>query len=247
MPKDIAKDPDTGDTVNENQEKKQPEEGKDKYEQKVPYRRFEKVVRDKQELEKKYDNKFKNLEEKFDNLGQQNQQTQYPSADVNKNTWDHVVKTASSWDEVFARLLATMPRVLLENPESRARIVKELRGDLEAEQKQAETQIDKEIESLYTQGLVETKAQENKLVKYAIKESEESGTYVPLKLALRMIKKEGKWDSKTADRTKANRKVRPGKDAGAKLSQEKETYKGTRSKSLDEIINEEKEKLRKAA
>lgn len=215
---------DTEDTENKG------EDWKDK--QKVPYRRLEAQSRKAQKLEEEL-NDLKGKFESFTN-----------KSDKPSGTWDNRIKNAQSWDEVFNELPSQFLKVLLENPEMKAQFVNAVKGDLKGEEKQVEAKVAQEIDSLWDKDIITSKEQENRVIKYAIKESEESGEYIPLVVAVRMMKKEGVWDKKIEDRSDANNKVRPGTSGNSGKDVEKSSYKKFQHRSVDEIIADAASKLK---
>lgn len=230
---DEKTNPDTGDTVNENQEKKDDW----KEHQKVPYKRFEQVIRSNQEYRAKIDELSSKLDNIISSL-EKSSQKQLSQDDLTE--WDRRVASARHWDDVFSQLPKYVVDNLLKNPELREDFVRELKKELEKEDREAEERVNKEIEELKDAGEIVTKAQEDKLIKYAIDLIEEAGQYVPLKVALRLMKKEGKWDE---ERKQASKKVTKGtQSSGGEEGKTKTPYKAFRHKSLEEIVAEAKAK-----
>lgn len=205
-------------------EKENSDSWKDK--QTVPYRRLEATSRKAQKLEEE----LNDLKGKFETL------TQKPT-NTPKGVWDNRIKNANSWDEVFDELPQQFLKVLLENPEMKSQFVNSVRSELKNEEKQVEEKVDKEIDDLWEKDIITTKDQENRVIKYAIKESEESGDYVPLAVAVRMMKKEGVWDKKIEDRKEANSKIRPGNSSGNSSTGEKTNYGRWKHESVDTLIS----------
>jgi len=210
-------------TVDETEESEEKiDDWKDK--QKVPYRRLEAQSRKAQELEKEL-NDLKGKFESFTN-----------KSDKPSGTWDNRIKNAQSWDEVFNELPKQFLEVLLENPEMKAQFVSAIKGDLKNDEKQVEAKVNQEIDSLWDKNVITSKEQENRVIKYAIKESEESGEYIPLSVAVRMMKKEGVWDKKIEDRKDANNKIRPGNGTSNSKNADKSNYNKFQHESIDTII-----------
>lgn len=204
-------------------EDKDDDNWKDK--QKVPYRRLEAQSRKAQKLEEE----LNELKSKFNSL---NKSEQKPSG-----TWDNRIKNAQSWDEVFNELPSQFLKTLLEDPEMKSQFVSAVKGELKSEEKQVEEKVNREIDDLWDKGIVTSKDQENRAIKYAIKEAEESGEYIPLAVAVRMMKKEGVWDKKIEDRKEANNKVRPGNGgSNSDKDQDKTSYGKFKNESIDSII-----------
>jgi len=191
--------------------------------QKVPYRRLEAQSRKAQKLE----DDLNDLKGKFENL------TKVASP---KGVWDDKVKNAQSWDEVFNELPSQFLKALLENPEMKSQFVSAIKTELKGEEAQIEEKIDREIDNLWDKNIITTKDEQNRVIKYAVKESEESGEYVPLAVAVRMMKKEGVWTKKLEDRKDANSKVRPGNASTTDSEKEKSSYSKFRHESIDSIV-----------
>lgn len=201
--------------------------------QKVPYRRLEAQSRKAQKLEEE----LNELKSKFNSLTKTEQR---PSG-----TWDNRIKNAQTWDEVFNELPKEFVKTLLENPEMKSQFVSAVKSELKSDEKQVEEKVNREIDNLWDKGLITSKDQENKVIKYAIKESEESGEYVPLSVAIRMMKKEGVWDKKIEDRKDANNKVRPGFSSSSNKTVDKTSYNKFKHESLDAIISDAASKFGK--
>ncbi len=206
----------------ENSDDKGTDNWKDK--QKVPYRRLEAQSRKAQQLEAE----LNDLKSKFETLTQKESK---PSG-----TWDNRIKNAQSWDEVFNELPKQFLETLLENPEMKNKFLSSIKNELKSEEKQVEEKVNREIEDLWDKDIITTKDQENRVIKYAIKESEESGQYIPLAVAVRMMKKENIWDKKVEDRKDANSKVRPGTSSSQIKDEEKSSYNRFKHDSIDAII-----------
>lgn len=191
--------------------------------QKVPYRRLEAQSRKNQQLE----TELNELKSKFETL---------TKTETKTGKWDDRIKNAQSWDEVFNELPNQFLETLLKNPEMKAQFVSSIKNDLKNEEKQVEEKVNLEIDNLWDKEIVTSKDQENRLIKYAIKESEESGEYIPLAVAVRMMKKEGVWDKKIEDRKEANSKVRPAGSSNNNSTQEKSSYNRFRNTSMDSIV-----------
>jgi len=191
--------------------------------QKVPYRRLEAQSRKNQQLE----TELNELKSKFETL---------TKTETKTGKWDDRIKNAQSWDEVFNELPNQFLETLLKNPEMKAQFVSSIKNDLKNEEKQVEEKVNLEIDNLWDKEIVTSKDQENRLIKYAIKESEESGEYIPLAVAVRMMKKEGVWDKKIEDRKEANSKVRPAGSSNNNSTQEKSNYNRFRNTSMDSIV-----------
>ena len=200
--------------------------------QRVPYRRLEAQSRKAQQLEKELNDlkgKFETFTKKPDSTG----------------VWDNRIKNAQSWDEVFNELPKQFLNVLLENPEMKSQFVNAVKGELKGEETKIEEKVNQEIDALWDKDIITSKEQENRVIKYAIKESEESGEYIPLVVAVRMMKKEGVWDKKIEDRSDANSKVRPGSGGSSPKGGEKSNYKNFQHKNIDEIIMDAASKFNK--
>lgn len=195
-----------------------------KDDQKVPYRRLEAQSRKAQQLEKE----LNDLKGKFENFNKK--------SDTKDGVWDNRIKNAKSWDEVFDELPNQFLKVLLENPEMKTQFVNSIKSDLNNEEKQVEEKVNQQIDSLWDKDIITSKDQENRLIKYAIKESEESGEAIPLAIAVRMMKKEGLWDKKIEDRKEANSKVRPGTSNSSQNNTEKSNYNAFKHRSIDAIV-----------
>ena len=224
-----------------------PDEGKDdqedkkswKADQKVPYERFEKVVRDNQELKKTFNERLDKLETLLKGNASR------PS-DKDLTDLDRRVSGAKHWDEVIDGIIPEVVlKKALEDPKFSQALYDKIEGMRKGVEGKAQEEVDKEISDLRDREIITTKEEENKLIDYAIKESQETGRYIPLIVAQRMMVKEGKWGNKTEDRTEANRKIRPAKDSGKESDQEKGNYKRFKKQSLDEMIAEEAAKLDK--
>jgi len=205
-------------------DKEKSDDWKDK--QTVPYRRLEATSRKAQKLEEE----LNDLKGKFETL------TKKPT-ETPKGVWDNRIKNAQSWDEVFDELPKQFLKVLLENPEMKTQFVSSVKNELKNEEKQVEEKVNREIDDLWEKDIITSKDQENRVIKYAIKESEESGDYVPLAVAVRMMKKEGVWDKKIEDRKDANSKVRPGGSSGSSKTGEKTNYGRWKHESVDTLIS----------
>lgn len=218
------KDQDDVDKNLDNEEDKDKGDDTWKDKQKVPYRRLEAQSRKTQQLEKELNdlkNQF-NLSNKSENK---------PSG-----RWDDKVKNAKSWDEIFNELPDEFIKTLLANPEAQAKLAEAVKGNLKNEEKAVEEKVNREIDELWDKDIITSKEQENRIIKYAIKESEESGEYIPLAVAVRMMKKEGVFEKKLEDRKDANNKVRPGNSSGNNKDIEKSSYSKFRHNSIDNIV-----------
>lgn len=219
--------------VEETEEDKKGDDWKDK--QKVPYRRLEAQSRKAQKLEEE----LNDLKSKFEAL------TSKKGEDSPKGIWDDRIKNAKSWDEVFNQLPSQFLKTLLENPEMKSQFVSAVKNELKGEDKAVEEKVNREIDALWDKDIITSKEEENRVIKYAIKEAEETGEYVPLAVAVRMMKKEGVWDKKVEDRKDANNKVRPGKSGSSDDNSEKSSYNKFRHESIDTIVANAASKLRK--
>jgi hypothetical protein len=236
--KDLDKNLDDQD-IDKEDEDKSDEEDKDetwKDKQKVPYRRLEAQSRKAQKLEED----FNELKLKFETLTQGKKGNDKPIG-----TWDNRVKNAQSWDEVFNELPNQFLKVLLENPEMKAQFVNAVKGELKSEDKQVEEKVNREIDALWDKDIITSKDEENRVIKYAIKESEETGEYVPLAVAVRMMKKEGVWGKKIEDRKDANNKIRPGGSNNSVKEEDKSSYNKFRHESIDTIVADAASKFSK--
>lgn len=200
--------------------------------QKVPYRRLEAQSRKAQQLE----SELNELKSKFETL---------TKSDTKTGNWDTRIKNAQSWDEVFNELPNQFLETLLKNPEMKSKFVNSIKAEMKNEEKQVEAKVNQEIDNLWDKDIVTSKDQENRLIKYAIKESEESGEYIPLAVAVRMMKKEGVWDKKIEDRKEANSKVRPAGSSNNNSTQEKSNYSRFRNTSIDNIVADAVSKFNK--
>ncbi len=215
----------------EDSDEKGSDDWKDK--QKVPYRRLEAQSRKAQQLEAE----LNELKSKFETLTQKEQK---PSG-----TWDNRIKNAQSWDEVFNELPKQFLETLLKDPEMKTKFISSIKNDLKSDEKEIEEKVNREIDDLWDKEVITSKDQENRVIKYAIKESEESGQYIPLAVAVRMMKKEGVWDKKIEDRKDANSKVRPGTSGSEINDKEKSDYNKFRHESIDTIVAEAASKFDK--
>lgn len=204
--------------------------------QKVPYRRLEAQSRKTQKLQED----FNDLKAKFESL------TGKKSEDAPKGMWDNRIKNAQSWDEVFKELPNEFLKTLLENPEMQSKLVSAVKGDLKSEDKQVQEKVNQEIDALWDKDVITSKDEENRLIKYAIKESEEANEYIPLAVAARMMKKEGLWGKKLEDRKDANNKVRPSNSKSSQEDGEKDSYNKFRHESLDSIVSNAASKFSKS-
>ena len=202
--------------------------------QKVPYRRLEAQSRKAQKLEKD----LEDLKEKFESLPNK-------STDTKQGVWDNRVKNAQSWDEVFNELPNQFLKVLLGNPEMKAQFVNSIKSDLKNEDKQIEEKVTQEIDSLWDKDIITSKDEENRVIKYAIKESEETGDRVSLAVAVRMMKKEGVWKKKLEDRKDANNKVRAGHGGNNVDNSDKPSYGKWKHNSVDSIVADAVSKFNK--
>jgi len=224
---------DEKEVVEDKSEEEKGDDWKDK--QRVPYRRLEAQSRKAQKLEEE----LNDLKEKFN-------QSQSKKGDDKPNTyWDNKVKNAQHWDEVFGELPKEFVKTLLSDPEMKSQFVNAIKTELKSEDKQVEEKVNREIDSLYDKDIITSKEQENRVIKYAIKESEESGEYIPLVVAVRMMKKEGVWDKKIEDRKEANSKIRPGTSSNSKPETDKSSYNKFRHESIDSIVANAASKLSK--
>ena len=210
----------------ENEEKESEDNDNDNWKdkQKVPYRRLEAQSRKAQKLEEE----LNELKGKFNSLTQKEQK---PSG-----TWDNRIKNAQTWDEVFNELPKEFLKTLLDDPKMKSQFISAVKSELKSEEKQIEEKVNREIDDLWDKGIIANKDQENRVIKYAIKESEESGEYIPLVVAVRMMKKEGVWDKKIEDRKDANNKVRPGTSRNSEITEDKSSYNKFKHESLDSLI-----------
>lgn len=236
MLNDTVNDQDLLEVNDDKQEEEETEEKEEKDEtwkdkQKVPYRRLEAQSRKAQKLEEE----LNELKGKFEHFTQEPTKT---------GMWDDRIKNAKSWDEVFNELPNQFLKTLLENPEMKNQFISAVKTELKSEEKQVEDRVNQEIDSLYDKNIVTSKDQENRLIKYAIKESEASGEYIPLTVAVRMMKKEGIWDKKLEDRTSANSKVRPGTGSTSNSKGEKSSYRTFQHESIDNIVANATSKLK---
>lgn len=189
-----------------------------KNENKVPYSRFEEIVRTNQEFR---DSFTKQLGELSEHITKFNQPTSSPDTE-DLSDWDKAAQSAKSWGE-FAKF---MEEKLFSTFESKQK----------AKQEEEGKKLDSEIQSLYKSGLVTSKSEENAILDFAVKKSEELKTSIPLALAAQWYKE----THKSPDNKEAAAKVQsPTKSEG---NQPKIGYtEADRKKGLDEIVAEAKQ------
>ncbi len=214
-------------------EEKGSDDWKDK--QKVPYRRLEVQSRQIQQSKKTIDELTSEL-----NALKANKSENKPAG-----TWDNRIKNAQSWDEVFDELPSQFLEVLLKDKEKMSKFASAIKGDLKNEEKQVEEKVNREIDALWDNDILTSKDEENRVIKYAIKESEESGEYIPLAVAVRMMKKEGVWNKNVEDRKDANNKIRPGNGAGGSKDVDKSNYRSFQHESIDSLVAKAASKFNK--
>lgn len=231
------------DTDKTDKDKNQDQDNDWKDTQKVPYKRFEEVVRSNQEYREKIDE----LSEKLDTIINSST-SRDKGSDKSQATgyWDKVIKGASSWDEVFGLLPQTIIEGITKSPELRQRFFSTIKEEFDKKDKEAEDKVNKEIKTLYDKGILTTADEENALIDYAIKKSKEVEEYIPLRVAVAMMKSEGKWGKKNEDKDGKNKKVVPGQKGGTGQKGERTPYGQFRHKSLDTIVMEESEKMKKS-
>lgn len=108
--------------------------------------------------------------------------------------------------------------------------------------RRAQEQVDKEIKSLYDSELVKTKDEENAVLNFAVKKSEELGQQIPLQVAAQWLndsKKTSNESKEVSSKTQSSRKS----DGASKP--EKNYQRDVKGKDLDEIIMDAKSGLDK--
>ncbi len=144
-----------------------------------------------------------------------------------QETWDDKAKKARSWDEYVGWI--------------KEDVINEIERRNKEKEEKAQKELDAEIEALRKEGVIKTKADENAILEFALKKSEELGRNIPLSVAYAWMqetaKATGQETRKVASKVQTSRKSKggPGKEAG-------EYRKDLHSKDLDEIVMEAKEK-----
>ncbi len=198
-----------------------------KNQQKVPYTRFEEIVRANQEFRDSFSQRLDEVMEQLNNFKQPTASNQDQNQGQD-SPWNQKAKSAKSWDELFTALQ------------------EDTFSKWENRQKEKETAAEKaletEIKSLYSQGLVKSKDEENALLDFALKKSQELKYSVPLAVAAAWMKETVKSPNNldASAKAKSSQKSQggPGKDTPS--------YKDIRGKDLDEIILDAKEHAPKA-
>lgn len=196
-----------------------------KSQQKVPYTRFEEIVRANQEFRDSFTQKLDEVMEQINNSKQPTPSTQDQGQDT---PWNQRAKSAKSWDEFVTALQDDT----FSKWETRQK----------EKEREAEKALDTEIKSLYSQGLVKSKDEEHAVLNFAVKKSQELKYNVPLAVAAAWMRETTKAPNNldAAAKAKSSQKSSggPGKDSPA--------YKDIRGKDLDEIIMEAKDHAPKA-
>lgn len=197
-----------------------------KDETKVPYRRFEEVVRANQEFRDRFGKEMEGLKEALSSLKSP------PSKEGEGGEWTKRAKD-STWDEFVAAI-------------QKDTIDKAVESIKEAETKkarEAEERLQSQIDALYKSDRIKTKAEENAVIKFAIEQSEKTGETIPLTVAYAWMKATQADKGTEDDKKKATKKVQSSKRSTGGPEGDKSSYKELRGKDIDEIIQEEKERL----
>jgi hypothetical protein len=197
-----------------------------KAKQSVPYSRFEEVIRANQEYR---DTLTQRLDEVMEQINSFKSQPAPSNQGSDQETpWNQRAKSAKSWDE----FVSAIQDDTFQRWEQRQK-------EKEAE---AEKALDMEIKSLYSRGIVKSKDEENAILDFAVKKSQELKYNVPLAVAAAWMKETAKVPNNLDAAAKAKSSLKsqggPGKGNPA--------YKDIRGKDLDEIIMEAKENAPKA-
>lgn len=189
----------------------------------VPYRRLEETAHGMKELRGSVGSlteQLTQLQEHITKLAQPNT----PQAGAQPGSWDERAKQAANWDEFVGFM--------------KEDFIESVKHSMKEDEERAQKELDTEVKALYDKGLVQTKAEENAVMQFAVKKSEELGHSISLSVAHAWMKETSKPSdeaNKVAGKTQSSAKskggpVKPGV-----------THKEIRSKSLDEIVQEAKE------
>jgi hypothetical protein len=186
----------------------------------VPYSRFEEVVRANQEFRGTYAEQLKSIQETLAQLSNQKAAPQ-----TEKQSWDERAKTSRNWDEFVGYL--------------KADVFQEIEARQKEKSEQAEKELDQEVKLLYDQGLITSKTEENEVLDFAVKKSEQIGRAIPLSVAYAWWK-ESK-PAEMAENKQVSTKIQSSKKSQGGVGKEETQYKDLRSKGLDEIVMEAKD------
>jgi hypothetical protein len=186
----------------------------------VPYSRFEEVIRANQEFRGTFAQQLKEIQDKLAQVG-----NQQPAPQTGKQSWDERAKTSRNWDEFVGYL--------------KEDVFQDLEARQKAKEEQAEKEIDQEVQQLYQSGLITTKAEENELLDFAVKKSEQIGRAIPLAVAYAWLKETK--PPEMAENKQVSSKIQSSKKSQGGAGKEETQYSDLRKKGLDEIVMEAKE------
>lgn len=186
----------------------------------VPYSRFEEVVRANQEFRGTYSEQLKAIQ---DTLAQLTNPKVAPQ--TGKQSWDERAKTSRNWDEFVGYL--------------KEDVFQEIEARQKEKAEQAERELDEEVKGLYDRGLITTKAQENEVLDFAVKKSEQIGKAISLSVAYAWLQETKTPASKENEQVSS--KIQSSKKSQGGAGKEETQYTDLRKKGLDEIVMEAKE------
>lgn len=195
-----------------------------KEDNKVPYSRFEDVVRINQE----YRNGFSKQIDELKALINNSSQPQPQPGDQTLSEWDKRASEAKSWGEFVQQLQEDT----FSKWESRQK-------DQEA---QASKKLEGEIKSLYDAGIVTNKSEENAVIQFALKKQEELKAPISLSVAAAWMKE----SKPTVDNKDGASKTLSPKKSNDGPGKTGFSYSELKSKGLDEIVMEAKDNAPRA-
>lgn len=186
----------------------------------VPYSRFEEVVRANQEFRGTFAQQLKDIQDQLAQVG-----NQQPAPQTGKQSWDERAKTSRNWDEFVGYL--------------KEDVFTELETRQKEKEQQAEKELDAEVQQLYAKGLITTKSEENELLDFAVKKSEQIGRSIPLAVAYAWFR-ENK-PAEMAENKQVSTKIQSSKKSQGGVGKEEMSHNDLHKKGLDEIVMEAKE------
>jgi len=109
-------------------------------------------------------------------------------------------------------------------------------------QKEAQQKVDKEVKALYDKNLIKTKEDENAVLSFAIKKSEEIGQEIPLEVAATWMKDA---NVRSEEPKEVSKKVQSSRKSDGASKPQRNYARDVKSKDLDEIIMDAKSELSK--
>lgn len=213
-----------------NNEVKVEDKGSDdswKSETKVPYDRFENVVRANQEFRDKYSAEISEIKEMLSTLKTSKTETNAEAL----GEWDKKIRSMKSWDELMPELESHM-FTRFEQREIEKR-------------KSVEKEFEKEVDDLKTLSGLSKDEDIDKVIKFANEKSEKLGRTIPLSVAFEWMEEAGKIEAKEKSeaREEASRKFDNSKRSSGVDNQENKSYSQFKGQTLSDIIQKAKEEI----